>query len=351
MFEYLIVGLGLAGVSFCEQLEQNGKSYKVITDDSQQASLVAGGMYNPVVLRRFTMAWKAGEQMAEVTPFYAAMERKLQIEIDSKIPVLRRFASVEEQNLWFEACDKPGLNKFLSASVVQNSNPFIHAPFGLGEVKDTGRISTETLLKAYSKQLLKHEQLVQEQFEHSKLEILDDGFYYKGLSFKKLVFAEGYGLKQNPFFNYLPLNGTKGELLVIRAVGLNEQSIIKSSVFIVPYGDDLYLVGATYKWKDKTNSPTEVSKNELLDKLKTFLKIDFEVVDHVAGIRPTVTDRRPLVGRHPKHSNMYVLNGFGSRGVIIAPYASEQLYKHVEYEESLNPEINILRFENKFNTD
>ena len=80
---------------------------------------------------------------------------------------------------------------------------------------------------------------------------------------------------------------------------------------------------------DKFSELAKLEKKELLEKLETFLKCDFKIVDHVAGIRPTVVDRRPLVGRHPEHQNMYVLNGFGSRGVLIGPYASNQLFDHI----------------------
>ena len=59
MLDYVVVGLGIAGISFCEQLEKQGKTYIVIADDSQIASKVAGGLYNPVILKRFTIAWNA----------------------------------------------------------------------------------------------------------------------------------------------------------------------------------------------------------------------------------------------------------------------------------------------------
>ena len=68
MVDYLIVGLGLAGISFCEVLERNQKSFKVISDDSQTSSVVAGGLYNPVTLKRFTLAWKAKEQLDLAMP-------------------------------------------------------------------------------------------------------------------------------------------------------------------------------------------------------------------------------------------------------------------------------------------
>lgn len=348
MTDYLIVGLGLAGISFCEQLEKHGKSYHVIADDSQQASLVAGGLYNPVILKRFTMAWKAHEQMELVEQFYNALEQKLKVQLDYKIPVLRRFATIEEQNLWFEAADRPTLCDYLHSKIHFNQNDCLDAPYGFGAVCYTGRIDTAILQKTYQDHLRSRSMLSKETFDYQKLEIKSNGFAYHSKSYKKVLFAEGFGLKSNPFFNYLPLNGTKGELLTIRAPELNEKSVIKSSVFIIPLGNDFYRIGATYKWKDKTNTPTEASKQELLEKLGTFLKCEFEVVDHVAGVRPTVADRRPLLGQHPEHKNMFVLNGFGSRGVLIGPYASQQLYDYIEKGVAIDPEIDIKRFAPKY---
>ncbi len=348
MLDYIIVGLGLAGISFCEQLERNNKSFLVISDDSQTSSVIAGGLYNPVILKRFTPAWKAQEQLGKAIPFYQGLEEKLKVQLDFKVPVLRRFASVEEQNLWFEAADKKGLSNFLSTELVQNKNPKINAPFGYGEVLHTGRIDTATLLNSYADYLLKQQLFLKETFDYSALKISKENVEYKSIEARQIVFAEGFGLKQNPYFSYLPLNGTKGELLTIKARTLMEDKVIKSSVFIIPLGDDLYRVGATYKWKDKSNIPTQEAKSELLQKLDTFLTCDYEIVDHVAGIRPTVADRRPLVGRHPKYGNLYMLNGFGSRGVMIAPFAAEQLYAAIEKKEPILKEMDISRFTKKY---
>ena len=340
--------MGLAGISFCEQLERNNQSFKVVTDDSERASLVAGGLYNPVILKRFTLAWKADVQMNLIPEFYKGLEIKLGTKLDHKVKMYRKFASIEEQNLWFEACDKPGLESFLSPAIVKNKNPNIDAPFGFGEVKFTGRIDTERLVKNYFEYLKKRSVIVQESFEYGELFPDKQGWHYKGQSFKHVVFTEGYGLKKNPFFNYLPLNGTKGELLTIKAPKLRENSVIKSAIFSIPLGQATYRVGATYKWKDKTSVPTQTARNELLKKLRILINCDFEVIKHVAGVRPTVADRRPLVGRHPKHENLFVLNGFGSRGVLIAPYASEQLFNHIRTKEKIDPEMDIRRFESKY---
>lgn len=347
MVDYLIVGLGLAGISFCEVLERNEKSFKVISDDSQTSSVVAGGLYNPVTLKRFTLAWNANEQLDLAIPFYSELGRKLDIQLDYKIPILRRFASINEQNLWFEASDKPNLGHFVAPKILSNHNPNIEAPYGYGEVLHTGRIDTAVLLVHYGKYLGDKDVLLRETFDFEALKLLDAFVEYGGIKAKNIVFATGFGIKNNPYFKYLPLNGTKGELLTIKAPALKEERVIKSSVFIIPLGADMYRVGATYKWNDKSNSPTEECKQELLQKLNTFLKCPYEVVEHVAGIRPTVSDRKPLVGRHPKHKNMYLLNGLGSRGVMIAPSASMQLYALIENREALAPEIDLSRFTQK----
>lgn len=348
MLDYLVVGLGLAGIAVCEELEKLGMSFQLITDDSQQASAVAGGLYNPVILKRFTPAWNAAEQMDVAMPFYRQLEKKLDCKLDYKIPVLRRFASVEEQNNWFEAADKPLLKPFLSLTLRSNHNSLIDAPYGYGEVMHTGRVDTALLIERYRQFLLNSERLLQQTFNFPKIEIQSDGVKYESLKAKHIIFTTGFGMKQNPFFDYLPLNGTKGELLTIKSPQLKEQQVIKSSVFIIPLGDNLYRVGATYKWQDKTNIPTAASRGELLSKLDTFLKANYEVMDHVAGVRPTVADRRPLVGKHPELAHLYLLNGLGSRGVLIAPYAARQLIAFIEKGTALHPEMDIARYADKY---
>ena len=75
-YDYLIVGLGLAGVAFCEQLQKSNRSFVVFEDSSQQSSKVAAGLYNPTVLKRFTVAWRGPELMMKSIPMYRELEKK-----------------------------------------------------------------------------------------------------------------------------------------------------------------------------------------------------------------------------------------------------------------------------------
>lgn len=342
--DYIIVGIGLAGISFCEQLKANNKTFVVFDNKSQQSSVVAGGLYNPVVLKRFTSVWKSKEQLQKALPMYANLEKKLGVKLDYKIPVYRKFASLEEQNDWFTASDKPILTEYLSTNIIKNKNNAIEAPFGFGEVLQTGRIDTKCLIDAYKNQSLNNYLLFEEAFDYNSLKPLDRSFIYKNISTKHIVFTEGFGVINNPFFNQLPLVPTKGELLTIYAPELKINFVLKAGVFLIPLENNLYTVGATYNWDDTTNTVTNKGKDELLSKLNKLITCPFKVVNQVAGVRPTVKDRRPLVGQHHTYKNMYVLNGLGTRGVMIGPYVAHQLYNFIENKNPLEKEIDIKRF-------
>ncbi|WP_027138604.1 NAD(P)/FAD-dependent oxidoreductase [Gaetbulibacter saemankumensis] len=342
--DYIVVGLGLAGISFCEQLRANDKSFVVFDDNSQQSSVVAGGLYNPVVLKRFTAVWKCEEQLELALTLYSNLESEFGVKLDYKLPVYRKFASLEEQNDWFTASDKPVLSKYLSTKIHKNDNKYINANYGLGEVYDTGRIDVKTLIDTYKKYLIEQNSFIEAGFNYNALGIASEGVNYENITAKQIVFSEGFGIKQNPYFKDLPLQPAKGELLIIHAPELKIDFVLKAGVFLIPLGSDLYIVGATYEWKDLTNEVSVAGRENLLEKLVKLISCPFEVVNQVAGIRPTVKDRRPLVGSHTDYKNVYLLNGLGTRGVMIGPYVASQLFNHIEHNKPLDKEIDIERF-------
>ena len=342
--DYIIVGSGLAGIAFAETLLQHNKSFIVFENKSQSSSSIAGGLYNPVILKRFSQVWNANAQLELANEFYAAIEEKLGAQFDFKIPIYRKFFSVEEQNNWFAASDKPNLAPFLSTKIVHKKYNGIDAPFGYGEVLQTGYVDTIALLTNYHDYLKSLALFVSSTFDYAALQLFDDHIEYQNIKAKHVVFAEGFGMHSNPFFNHLPLDGTKGELFIIRAADLDLDVIINTNVFILPLGNNLYKVGATYNWEDKTNTPTPEGKQELIDRIKEILTCDFEIVEHFAGVRPTVKDRKPLLGTHAKHANLHILNGLGTRGVMLAPTLAKDLYDLIENGTPLEKTMDIKRY-------
>lgn len=347
MIDYLIVGSGLAGIAFAETALQNGKSVFVIDANLFRSSKVAAGLYNPLVLKRYSVLSNAQSQLEEMETFYTAIEQKLNCSCFFKLPVLRKFFSAEEQNNWFAAADKPALAPFLSTNLIHKKYSGIDSPFGYGRVKHSGYVNTIVLLDKYQSWLYENGMLSKETFDYGQLVIFDDTIEYQNFKARHIIFAEGFGVHANPFFNELPLEGTKGELLIVKAPGLNLDVILNTNVFILPLGNDLFKIGATYNWDDKTDIPTIAAREELIQRLKEILNCEFEIIDQQAGIRPTVKDRKPLLGTHPTSASLHILNGLGTRGVMLAPSMAKTLFENIEYGTPLPPEVDIRRFDKK----
>ena len=349
--DYIIVGLGLAGLAFVEELIAAKKTFLVFEDDSQTSSLVASGVYNPVILKRYTPVWNAKEQLKIALPFYQNLEEKLNIKVDEKFVIKKVFKSVEDQNNWFSAMDKPQLSEYLNSELDTQSYKGVIADFNFGNVNEAGRIDTKKLVASYRNYLKEIKSIRFQSFQYDQIKFKENQIDYNDIIADRIVFCEGYGIVQNPFFNYLPLNEAKGELITIFAPELDINFLLKSTLFVLPLGNHYYKVGATFNWTDKTSIPTEEGKEELEDKLKKVVNVPYTIVSQSAGIRPTVAGRRPLVGIHPKYSQLAVLNGLGTRGVMIAPTTAKNLYNHLEKGAVLHEEINIIRFEKKSHSD
>jgi len=343
--DYIIVGLGLAGLVFVEKLIQAKKSFIVFEDDSQTSSLVAGGVYNPVILKRFSPVWNAKEQLSVALPFYDKLEKKFAQKFDQKFCIKKAFKSIEDQNNWFSAFDKPTVAPFLDAKLDKKTYNGVIGEYYFGNVKEGGRIDTLKLVEVYRQYLKNNHWIRFEKFYHH--DILFDGnlAIYNNLLASKIVFCEGFGIKQNPYFNHLPLEEVKGEIITIYAPNLNIDFLLKSTLFVLPLGNNHYKVGATFNHKDKTSKPSVEGKEELIEKLKKVISVPYTIKEQSAGIRPTVKDRRPMVGVHHKYKQLSVLNGLGTRGVMIAPTVAENLFNHLEFGKKLDQDINIKRFE------
>ena len=342
--DYIIVGLGLAGIAFAEELINANKSFFIFENNSQTSSLVAGGVYNPVILKRFNAVWNGHVQIENSRPFYKSLEEKLNIKLDYKFSIKKAFASIGDENNWFSALDKPTLLNYMNPKVSKEKIEGVIGDFGFGELRNTGRIDTALLVNSYREYIKCSKRLIEESFEYEELNLIGNAVSYKNIIAKKIVFCEGFGITKNPFFNHLPLNEVKGETITIHAPDLKINFLLKSSAFVMPLGNDYYKVGATFNWTDKTCNATEEAKLQLIDKLNKVITVPYIITDHTAGIRPTVNDRRPMVGVHSNHKELVVLNGLGTRGVMIGPTVAKNLFNHLEYGEVLDKEIDIKRF-------
>ncbi len=345
--DYIIVGQGLAGTALAQRFTKQSLSFRVIDQlDPHQASRVASGIWNPIVLKRMKKVWQADAMLAELIPFYTQAEELFSARIIDDVKVNRVFADEKEIDTWLEHCDDPQFEDLLSAKIRHTSTAEIDVRSGLARVVQSGRINTEIWLDEARRWLVENDLLISEEFSHYQLNVVSEGVEYGGLKASAIVFCEGmHAAVRNPYFNYLPFALTKGEVLIIRSETLKLDEIINSSVFVLPLGDDLYKIGATYAWDDLSAEITQQARAQLLEKARRIIKAPFDVVAQRTGIRPTIKDRKPLLGTHPKHNNLHIFNGMGSRGVLMVPFLSKCFIENLSGQNSIPPEADVKRFE------
>lgn len=345
MIDYIVVGLGLSGISFCQKLSNDQKSFVAIDHGKQSASRVASGLFNPIALKRTKPAWKGPQLMTMAIPFYKALEIDLGIQCVHHASILKIMQQTADINDWHRASAIADCRSYLNHDIVQNSNPFIAAPLGFGIVKKAGWVDTALLVDRYSLYLESKKALIKTAFDSNALQLTENGVRYGKIEAKHIVFTQGVGLINNPWFSFIPIQKTKGELMVIECEDLQEKSIIHGGVFMIPLANNRYRVGSTYNWKDQTEGTTTNARRSLQKKLNNIISAPYRIISQTAGFRPTTPDRRPVLGVHPEFPQLAICNGMGSRGVLQGPFCTGLLCDHIEKGIPIPHEININRFE------
>lgn len=324
--DYIIVGLGIAGSLVSHKLMSNGYSITVYDDDSPNAaSRISSGIINPITGRRLVKSWMY-EQLQEVfTSTYASIEETYQTQILEPTIIHRTSTSIKDDNLWRTiALNEAHLCKMNLADKPWEGKVNNYISFGgISGYK----VNVSNLLDSVKTEIRSTHTLINDDFDYKSIELSDDFVVYDNTKAKKIIFCEGWKAIYNPFFDFVNLDPAKGEVLKIEIPSLRIKDILKHKLFIVPQTDGLYWVGSTYDWKQYDTSPTQEKLEYLTDTLKYILKEDFKIVDHLAGLRPTTTNRRPIVQLHPSHPNLAIFNGLGTKGASIAPYFANTLFE------------------------
>lgn len=344
-FDVAIVGGGLAGSCMAFTLMQKGKSVLLVDEPSLSgSSKIAAGIYNPVVFKRTTLAWRAAEMLETCRKFYDEIETATGAKFHYPVPFYRFFSGYEEQNEWMMRSAQESFSPFLSDQLLPAPKHFT-APYNTSVVLLAGWVSTTGFMQAMRQQLaLNGGQWIRQKFNPDGLLVNENGFEYAGFSFGKIVFCEGHLVSTNPWFGAIPLFPVKGEVLELETESLPENHVYNGAAYMLVMPGGKVKLGSTYDWQNHNDIPTEAGKQELLEKLETFYTGAKKVVYHAAGVRPAARDRRPVIGEHPSHKNMYVLNGLGAKGVSQGPWCAQQLYACMYNGEQPPKEVALARY-------
>ena len=342
--DYLIIGQGLVGTWLSYYALKAGKTCMVVNDShTPSASQVASGVINPVTGRRIVQTWMIETFLPFALKAYSDFGAQLNARIVCEAPVVLIHPSLQMQESFEYRYEHE--NVYLQKNNASDFEAFMHAPFGTGQINQTVWIDLNLMIAGWRQQLINNAQYIDSKFDIADLQITNEGVTWNGIDADRIIFCDGIGSMENPYFKMLPFAPNKGEALIVEIKDLPNQTIYKNNITIVPWKDQLFWVGSNYEWDFKDASPSEDFRTKMEDALTQLLKIPFRVVDHLAGIRPANQERRPFVGLHPSYPAIGICNGMGTKGCSLAPYFAHQFIEHCETGLPIHPEAGLERFE------
>lgn len=343
--DFLIIGQGISGTWLSYYLQKEQRSFLLIDNNEARApSRLAAGIINPITGRRHVTTWMADQLLPFVWDEYQSLGKALEIEAISRKDIIDFFPSPQMRLSFQQRTAEQAA--YISISQEENGyRDFFQYDFGFGQIKPVYTAHLENILPAWRSQLEKNGQVLTEQFDPSLLSVHTDHISYKDIVANKIIFCEGCSGTANPYFKNLPFAPNKGEALIVEIPGLPADRIYKKGLSLVPLVEkDRWWIGSAYEWDFDHPDPTPAFRKKTIQVLEQWLKIPFQVKDHVAGVRPATLERRPFVGWHPLYPVVGILNGMGTKGCSLAPYFARELLLQIRDNTPLSAEADIRRF-------
>ena len=217
-------------------------------------------------------------------------------------------------------------------------------PYGYGSVSSAGRLNVKLMLDKFKERLVSNQRWIEEPFVDNEITLVENGVEWRGKFYNRVVFCRGHKELDGRWFKEARIQANKGELLDLVLPKSRITSIINNGKFLIPLGGQNYRLGATYGRNQRDTTPTQEAKELLLDKMKEFLPEDVKMKEHLVGIRPTVTDRKPIIGWRDDDKRICIFNGLGTRGVLNAPYTASCFIRGLFDGEPIPEELDFMRF-------
>jgi len=343
--DYIIIGQGIAGTWLSYYLLKAGKKVIVIDkEDPSSPSRISAGIINPVTGRRHVEVWMANEILSFAWNAYSELGNELEIQAIAQKNIIDFFPTPQMRHSFQQRVEEQ--NEYLhNFSVEHHFREYFNYEFGFGEIRPVYIAYLENILPAWRKFLAQKNQLMEENFEISNLEVKNGSVRYNDCTAEKIIFCDGNGSIDNPYFRNLPFAPNKGEVLIIEIQNMPPRKIFKKGIVLAPLAETgFWWVGSSYQWEFDNIAPTKEFRDNTEAILKTWLKRQFVIVDHFAAIRPATLERRPFVGIHPHCAEIGILNGMGAKGCSLAPYFARELSEQLLSGSSIKPEADIKRF-------
>ena len=315
-----IIGQGLCGSLLALHLKDLGIPF--IVQDVElpgSATGVAPGIVNPLAGRNFRPPKYVDDLLQHLDESMQLVEKSLGINIWTPCPILRMFSEPTQHDRFLRSTAGQGAAAFVEEEYPETTFAYLNDVYGSCLTKGGGWANLPHLIEVTRTWLRQEGLLDENEWEHGEAVPPNEDN-------ELLVFCEGWRILNNPHWSFIPHNPAKGEMLLVRFEdALPRDRIYNQSCWVQPINDDLWRVGATYSWSAFDSNPTLDGATQLQENLHLLTPAAFHVEDQVAGVRPIVSDYKPVIGQHPEIPHWFILNAMGSKGVLQAPTAIRDL--------------------------
>lgn len=306
--DVIIVGQGVAGTMLAESLLERGKSVMILDDrpDHVSSTAFAGG-----VLHHYGKGFAVNpsyKRLLEIAiPFYKKLEVKYQAEFlsDKSMFIFKRIDTLTRTSL--------NLHAYFH---------YDHAP----NVLNVFHINVLEFLNAARKYFVSMDMLQETKFDPEQLEI-GEYVQYKNICAKKIIFCDGVSFSGNKWFSSLKFIPNRGDILLLEIEGLPEEYIYDSEIRLVHRAQNIWWCGSNQLWELNNMLPDMEWRLQTESVLQQWLKLPFNVKEHLVIQRPTTPGQIPHTTLHPELKCLGIFNGMGSRGLMQAPHHAIQFSK------------------------
>ncbi len=334
--DVIVIGQGLAGTALAWHLLDAGRRIVVMDEDAPaSASKVSAGLFTPIMGKNFTRNDDA--VIAAACAFYRSIEQRTGARFLRDIQAVRVFADVAERSRWevrraaSEAC-------LIDPQPAPPAPPdIVHMPHG-GFVMRSAQLDTMAYLAASRAAL----PFVKRRVD-VRVDLSNDGPFVRigDHVSRHVVFCDGFAGAKNPYFPALSFRSAKGELLLIRLGRPFPAMSLHRRLWMAPTDQPaVFRVGATFDWTNLDHVPTPAGRAEIEAEVRAILACQFDVVAHLAGVRPIVRGG-PRIGVSTIDRRIAMVNGLGTKGAMRAPLLAALLARHLNDGAPLPADVDI----------
>ena len=324
MSDFLIMGVGVAGLTTAQQLLTQGATVTLVERSGvgRESSWAGGGILSPLC------PWDYPDEVSRLSSLGASMYPKWTAGLHS-------VTGIDPE---YDVCGMkilPSFDVVVARQWCDNHGVRLEACGDELLLPDVAQVRNPRLVQA----LFKHVQMLGGQIvEHCEVQSIEtkagkvkhiattlgvfraDRFIVTAGAWSKQVLGS-HALQ-------LDIKPVRGQMLLFKFdTPPLPHIVLQDGMYLIPRKDGHLLVGSTLEEVGFDKSTTKEARDSLWQRAQLLLPAlrEMPLIQHWSGLRPGSPGNIPTIGQHPHLSNLYINSGHFRYGVTMAPASAEIL--------------------------